>query len=195
MRKKFFQTAKTLHKKVLSVHSQSSMMKWGLLKTHSNPMCMYISRHGMTWHFRIILNRLVSRGPRLVFGLTYKVIVYLSRLPKPSLKIRTVSAICWNYILTYLETMTFFRNKTFLFFKIESWNFQHLFEKEFRETSQNFNSIRQVIEKIEMTIVWMSWMSWNFVRFHEILFQTDAESFSFLSWKTKKFYCFYFKKR
>ena len=98
MSKKFFQTAKTLHKKVLSVHSQSSMMKWGLLKTHSNPMCMYISRHGMTWHFRIILNRLVSRGLRLVFGLTYKVIVYLSRLPKPSLKIRTASAICWNYL-------------------------------------------------------------------------------------------------
>ena len=34
----------------------------------------------------------------------------------------------------------FFRNKTFLFFKIESWQIQHLFEKEFRETSQNFNS-------------------------------------------------------
>ena len=34
----------------------------------------------------------------------------------------------------------------------------------------------------------MSWMNWNFVRFHKILFQTDAESFSFLSWKTKKFY-------
>ena len=34
----------------------------------------------------------------------------------------------------------FFRNKTFLFFKIESWNFQNLFEIEFRETSQNFNS-------------------------------------------------------
>ena len=82
----------------------------------------------------------------------------------------------------------FFRNKTFLFYKIESWNFQHLFEKEFHETSQNFNSIRQPIEKMEITIVWMSWMSWNFVRFHEILFQADAESFSFLSWKTKKFY-------
>ena len=27
------------------------------------------------------------------------------------------------------------------------------------------------------------WLSWNF----EILFQTDAESFSFLSWKTKSF--------
>ena len=34
----------------------------------------------------------------------------------------------------------------------------------------------------------MSWKSWNFVRFHEIPFQTDAESFCFLSWKTKQFY-------
>ena len=30
-------------------------------------------------------------------------------------------------------------------------------------------------------------MSWNFVRF-EIQFQTDAKTFSILSWKTKKFY-------
>ena len=28
-------------------------------------------------------------------------------------------------------------------------------------------------------------MSWNLVRFHEIHFQTNAESFSFLSWKRK----------
>ena len=68
----------------------------------------------------------------------------------------------------------------------ENWNFQLLFEKEFGETSQNFNSIRQSIEKMEITIVWMSWMSWNFVRFPEILFPTDAESFSFLSWKTRQ---------
>ena len=27
-----------------------------------------------------------------------------------------------------------------MFYQIKSWNFQHLFEKEFRETSQNFNS-------------------------------------------------------
>ena len=74
------------------------------------------------------------------------------------------------------------------FFKIENWNFQHLFEKENRKTSQNFNSIRQPIEKMEIQIIWMSWMSWNFVRFHEIQFQIDAESFSFLSWKTKMFY-------
>ena len=33
----------------------------------------------------------------------------------------------------------FFRNKTFLFLNIKSWNFQHLFENEVRETSQNFN--------------------------------------------------------
>ena len=31
-------------------------------------------------------------------------------------------------------------------------------------------------------------MSWNFVKFHEIQFQTEPESFSFLSWKTKFFY-------
>ena len=44
-----------------------------------------------------------------------------SRLePKPSLKIRTERLWLKKY---------FFRNKTFLFFKIESWNFHHLFEK------------------------------------------------------------------
>ena len=32
------------------------------------------------------------------------------------------------------------------------------------------------------------WLSWNFARFHKIQFQTEPESFSFLSWKTKKFY-------
>ena len=110
-------------------------------------------------------------------------------IPKPSLKIRTASAICWKYLGIFRDyglNHIVFRNKTFLFFKIESWNFQHLFEKEFLETSQNFNSIRQRIEKME--IIQISWMSWNFVRFHEILFQTDTEIFSFLSWKTKKFY-------
>ena len=28
-------------------------------------------------------------------------------------------------------------------------------------------------------------MSWNFVMFHKILFQTDAEIFTILSWKKK----------
>ena len=31
-------------------------------------------------------------------------------------------------------------------------------------------------------------LSSNFVRFHEIIFRTDAESFIFLSWKQKKFF-------
>ena len=73
-----------------------------------------------------------------------------------------------------------------MFFKIESWNFQHLFEKLFHQISKNLNSIRQSIEKFKITIVWMSWMSWNFMRFHEIQFLTDTERFSFQSWKTKK---------
>ena len=43
---------------------------------------------------------------------------------------------------------------------------------------------------MKIAIFWMSWISWNFVKFHYILFQTDAESFSFLSWKAKMFYIF-----
>ena len=43
----------------------------------------------------------------------------------------------------------FFRNKTFLFVKIEIWNFQHLFDLWFRETSQNFSSFRQLFLNIE----------------------------------------------
>ena len=43
--------------------------------------------------------------------------------------------------------------KLFLFYKIKSGNFLNLFEKEFRETSQNFNSIRQPIEKVKIKIV------------------------------------------
>ena len=55
-----------------------------------------------------------------------------------------------------IEKMPFFRNKTFLFFKIESWNFQHLFEIEFRETSKNFNlfsSFRQFFFKQMLEIL------------------------------------------
>ena len=57
----------------------------------------------------------------------------------------------------------FFRDKTFLFFKIESWNFQVQFEIEFCETSQNFNSIRKPIKKMKISIVkswWYTSMTW-----------------------------------
>ena len=107
--------------------------------------------------------------------------------PKPSLEIGTANAICWNSLCLFRDyglNHTFLGLNLFLFFKIISWNLKHLFEKEFREISQNFNSIRQRIQKMEIEIVWMSW---NFVRFHKILFQTDAESFSFYLEKQKSF--------
>ena len=72
-------------------------------------------------------------------------------IPKPSLKIATASAICCNSLGLFRDyglNHIFFRNKTFLFYKIENWNFQHLFEKEFRENSHNFKSLSQPIEKM-----------------------------------------------
>ena len=92
-------------------------------------------------------------------------------------KLGQQSTICWNSLCLFRDYSLYhviLGIKLFLIFKIESRNFQHLFEKELRETSQNFNSIRQ---QIEIKIIWMSWY---FVRFHKLLFQTDAESFSFL---------------
>ena len=72
-------------------------------------------------------------------------------------------AICWNSLGLFRDfglNYIFFRNKTFLFFKIESWNFQHLFEKEFRETSQNFNSFssfRNFLFPFFLSVVLLSW--------------------------------------
>ena len=72
---------------------------------------------------------------------------FASFAAKPSLKIGSVNK---AFLFWYWQWLTIFlRNKTFLFFKTGSWNFQNLFEKEFRETSQNVNSIRQQIEKNE----------------------------------------------
>ena len=115
------------------------------------------------------------------------IVGYLYWMPCQNLywKLGQQSAICWNS-LSLLETMS--SNKTFLFFKIESWNFHHLFEKEFCEISQNFNSFSSFKQFSFPFFLSVVWLSWNFVRFHEILFHTIAESFSFLSWKTKKFY-------
>ena len=59
----------------------------------------------------------------------------------------------------------FFMNKIFLFFKMESWNFQYLFEIEYRETSQNFKSFslfRQLLFSFFLLVVWLSW---NFVNY------------------------------
>ena len=84
----------------------------------------------------------------------YCVFLYFNRVcwsvfswPKPSLKIGSVNKAFLFWYWQWLKS--FFRIKTFLFIKTDSWNFQNLFEKEFHETSQNFNSIRQPIEKNE----------------------------------------------
>ena len=52
-------------------------------------------------------------------------------LPKPSRKIESVNK---AFLFWYWQRLKkyFFRNETFLFFKIESWNFQNLFEKGFQ---------------------------------------------------------------
>ena len=76
----------------------------------------------------------------MVFDFSWSTAFWRYHQPKPSLKIGSVNKAflfwCWQQTKEYL-----FRNKTFLFFKIESWNFPHLFDKEFCETSQNLNSI------------------------------------------------------
>ena len=90
------------------------------------------------------------------------------------------ASVGWRTILGTWYTSYFFRNKIFLFVKIKSWNFQHLFDLRFRETFQNFSSF------IQTWGVKVVWISWNFVRFHEMIIQRDAENFRFLSWQTKK---------
>ena len=88
----------------------------------------------------------------------------------------------------YMVHFNFFRNKTFLFVKIENWFFHHLFDLGFREILQNFSSFRQHSDDIFLWGIKVVRMSWNFVLLPEILNQTDAENFRFLSWWTKKFY-------
>ena len=94
--------------------------------------------------------------------------------PKPSLKIRTANAILW--ISLGIRQKIYFLG-IFFFLKIKCWNFQHLFEIKFCETSQNFNSFSLLRQLLFSSVVWLSW---NFVRIHKILSQTDYESFSFL---------------
>ena len=93
-------------------------------------------------------------------------IMYL--ISKPSLKIGTANAICWNSLGLFRDcslNYIFLGKKTFLFFKIESWNFPHLFEKEFRETSQNFNSFslfRQLLFSFFISVE----ILWGFTKFY-----------------------------
>ena len=85
--------------------------------------------------------------------------------PKPSLKIESVNKAFlfwyWQWPKKY-----FFRNKTFLFFKIESWNFQHLSEKKIVKPHKiSTNSNKFYFHFFYPLSDWVA-----IVRFHEILF-------------------------
>ena len=65
---------------------------------------------------------------------------------------------------------------------------QHIYWSSCYCEDSNFNSFslfRQFLFPFFLSIVLLSW---NFVRFQKFHFQTDAENFSFLSWKIRKFH-------
>ena len=80
----------------------------------------------------------------------------------------------------------FFRNKTFLFFKIESSNFQVHFVIEFRETLQNFNTIRQLIKKDENNNCLKKLNELKFCEDSRILISNWTWKFQLSSLKNKK---------
>ena len=77
--------------------------------------------------------------------LSYFTFTLLTLKTKPSLKVGTANAICWKFLGLFrdygLDNIFFLGLKLFFFFKIKSSNFQYLLDKEFRKTSQNFNSM------------------------------------------------------
>ena len=81
----------------------------------------------------------------------------------------------------------FFRNKTFLFVKIESWNFQHLFDFRFCETMQNVSLIRQTFRQHSLMGIKIAQIRWNLVRFHAFINQRDAKISDFYLDKQKSF--------
>ena len=89
-------------------------------------------------------------------------------------------------ILAFLETNGlknfFFRNKTFLFFKIESWNFQQLFENDlFKPHKISTHSAYSDNCYFHFYYRLSDWVEilWG-LRFHQILFQKDAENQLFI---------------
>ena len=101
---------------------------------------------------------------------------FLAFFPKPSLKIGSVNkaVLFWYW---QQSKNTFFVNKTFLFFNIESWNFQVQFEIEFRETSQHFNSLSLFRQLLFSSFLSVVWLSWNFCEISQFFFKKEVETF------------------
>ena len=70
---------------------------------------------------------------------TYVLLSWNGPVQNPHWKLRRLTP-SFGSVLAVRLKQCFFRNRIFLFFKIESWKFQVQFEIEFHETSQNFNS-------------------------------------------------------
>ena len=81
--------------------------------------------------------------------------------------------------LAFLETIRpkdhmlvfVFGIKLFLLFKIESWNFQRLFEKQFRETSKNFNHSAHLDNFYSHLFYWLSDLVESLWGFTEFIFE------------------------
>ncbi len=79
--------------------------------------------------------------------------------------------------IDYGQKNIFFRNKTFLFFKIESWNFQHMFEKKNSLKLAKFQLI-QFIQTIFVFIFSIGCLiELKFCEVSQNPFQTDVENF------------------
>ena len=112
----------------------------------------------------------------------------LSHYPAPDQNLRENCAskrhlldLPWWYGLKNI----FFSNKTFWFFKIESWNFQYPFEIKFCETSENFNlfswfrqllfpffSLGCLIDLKLCEVSWNSYSNW-FWKFQLSIFKNE----------------------
>ena len=84
--------------------------------------------------------------------------------------------------------LKFFRNKTFLFFKIESWHFHKQFEIEIREILKSFNSFSWFIQLLfSFFFLSIVWLSWNFVVFTKFYFKPFLKVPAFYLEKRKSF--------
>ena len=89
-------------------------------------------------------------------------------------KLGQQSAICCNSLCLFRDNglnCIFFRNKTFLFFKIVNWIFQHLFDKNFVKPHK-ISTHSAHLDKFYFHFLFpfflsVVWLSWNFVRFHD----------------------------
>ena len=93
--------------------------------------------------------------------------------------------VSWLYGLKNIS----FRNKTFLFFKTESWNFQVQFDIKIRETSQNFNSF-SLFRQVFYFHIFYRLSDWveilqGFTKFN---FKLNLKVSAFYLEKQKKFY-------